>query len=217
MAFFHGWGNRPRGEKVTSFVRITTLTSGTRRTGFFPECHMTLTQASSIPKYSFKLALIFTYTNTTYDFSIIFGSAWLCVCLFFERYLSPLYLHAQNNSNNNKFTGPYRELNFNVQYLCSTYYLLMATIFPLEVSWTTLNCSQNTSFLLKPLAVINVKRHLSKGFEMATLILEHMAVEIGLHPLTPLCYLMYEFNNLSFAPCLKDDGHGSWLLTISAG
>lgn len=69
---------------MTSFIRITTLTSGTRRTGFFPECHMTLTQASSIPKYSFRLALIFTYTNTTYDFSIIFGSAWLCVFLFFE-------------------------------------------------------------------------------------------------------------------------------------
>lgn len=81
------------------------------------------------------------------------------------------------------------------------------SIFPLELSLVNLNCSQNTSFLFRPLTVINIKRHLSKGFEMATLVLEHVAVEIGLHPLTPLCYLTYKFNNLSFAPCLKDDGH----------
>ena len=37
----------------------------------------------------------------------------VCVHLFFERYLLPLYLHVQSNNNNNntKFTGAYRELS----------------------------------------------------------------------------------------------------------
>lgn len=142
-----------------------------------------------------------------YDFSIIFSSACRCACLFFERHLSPPYVHVQNN-NDRKFTGAYSQLHFNekgyVREVLTLYSVLMAPIFPLELSWASLNCSQNTSFLFRPLTVISIKRHSSEGFEMATLISEHGAVEVGQHPLTPLCYLTYEFNNLSFAPCLKD-------------
>lgn len=102
-----------------------------------------------------------------------------------------------------------------VRYLFCVYFVLMVPIFPLELPWANLNCSQNTSFLFRPSTVINVKRHLSKGFEMATLPSGHAAVEIGLHPLTPLCHLTYEFSNLSFAPCFKDDGHVSCCSRIS--
>lgn len=104
-----------------------------------------------------------------------------------------------------------------VKYLFCTYSVLMAPIFPLALPWASLNCSQNTSFLFRPLTVINIKRHLSKGFEMATLVSEHVAVEVGLHPLTtPLCYLTYEFNNLS---CSLPERRWPYklLLTISAG
>lgn len=59
-----------------------------------------------------------------------------------------------------------------VKYVLSTYSLLMARTFPLELSRANVNGSQNTSFLFRPLTVINIKRHLSKGFEMAALILE---------------------------------------------
>lgn len=91
-----------------------------------------------------------------------------------------------------------------VKYLLCTYSLLMAPIFPLELSWASVNCRQNTSFLFRPLTVINIKRHLSKGFAMAALLLGLVAVEIALHPLAPLRYLTYQFNNLSSAPCVKD-------------
>lgn len=88
-----------------------------------------------------------------------------------------------------------------------TLYLLSfnGTHFPPR-TFLSVNCSHNTSFLFRPLTVINIKRHLSKGFEMAVLILEHVEVEMGLYPLAPLCYLTYQFNNLSSAPCLRDDG-----------
>ena len=96
-------------------------------------------------------------------------SVW--VPLFFERYLLRLYLHVQSNNNNTKFTGAYRELSLmrrveRVKCLFCTRRFNGAH-FPPELPWASLNCSQHTSFLLKPLTVINRKRHLSKGLEMA--------------------------------------------------
>lgn len=98
----------------------------------------------------------------------------LCVHLFFERYLLLLYLHAQNNNNNNKkFTGACRELNLMGRVervkclLCTRRF--NGTHLPPELPWASLNCSQNTSFLFRPLTVINRKRHLSEGLEMANL------------------------------------------------
>lgn len=198
---------------------------------------MTSYQGSPIPLYvqnwkRFKLALISTCTNTIYDFEIIFSSAWLCVCTqalclpvcsVFERYLSPLYPHVQNDSNNNtKFTGAYRDLNLMrraecVKYLFCTYSVLMAPIFPLELPWASLNCSQNTSFLFRPLTVINRKRHLSKGFEMANL-------DIGPcgsrdRSVSTYSIMLFNFRIQQFVLCslLKRWWPYKLLLTISAG
>lgn len=97
----------------------------------------------------------------------------VCVHLIFKRYLLPLYLHVQNNNNNTEFTGACRELNLmrrveRVTCLFCTH-CFNGTHFSPELPWASLNCSQNTSFLFRPLTVINRKRHLSKGLEMANL------------------------------------------------